>query len=212
MRSGFELTTPGSVILVIVFVAQALKEMGIPSFGLTHTILLFAGYQLVSGSILLGVAVILSICLGSLCGAGLVFNLARWKGDRLLAGLVGQGLVKPEAMPRLQRILKGPSAITVATGRSIPGLMLPTSLLAGMLDIPASGFFTGVLIPLALWVSAIVVTGGTLKLVLPHIAISPEKLLALLWPLIGLVGVGTFLHLRKRTPGAKNGKLGNAED
>jgi len=212
MRAGFELTTPGWVILAIVFTAQALKEMGIPSFGLTHTTLLFAGYQIFSGGLLLGIAVILSIFLGSLCGASQVFQLARWKGNWLLARLVGRGLVKSETVRKARRSLEGSAFIAVVSGRSIPGLMLPTSLLAGMLDIPASCFLPGVLIPLSLWVSGIVITGGTVRLIFVHISIPPTTLLYFLWPLIGLAGPGTIIHLWKRTAGPYNERIKIRED
>ena len=84
-------------ILVIIFLAQALKEMGIPSLGLSHSLLLYAGYLFSSGNPYFGGLIIIFTFLGSFCGAFLVFYLSRWRGDQLLAGMVHYGVIKPES-------------------------------------------------------------------------------------------------------------------
>jgi membrane protein DedA with SNARE-associated domain len=206
--AGIEQISSGLALLVIVFIAQVLKEMGIPSFGLTHSILLYAGYQFSSGSIYLGVAVILFIFLGSLCGASLIFQLGRLKGKKLLSKLEHHNLIKPEARLRAGNILTRSSFITISIGRSIPGLMLPSSILAGIRDMPVSSFLLGVIVPLSLWVSLIVTMGSTFNYFLPHIYIPPSRLLTFLWPFIAIILPAAAVYMWKRIADSQNGKDG----
>ena len=208
MPAGIEQISSGLALLVIVFIAQALKEMGIPSFGLTHSIMLYAGYQLSSGSIYLGIAVILFIFLGSLCGASLIFQMGRLKGKKLLSKSERHNLIKPEARFRAGNILTRFSFITISIGRSIPGLMLSTSLLAGMLDLPVSRFLLGIIVPLSLWVSLIATMGSTFNLFLPHIYIPPDRLLTFLWPFIAIILPAAALYMWKRNADSQNRKDG----
>jgi membrane protein DedA with SNARE-associated domain len=198
MPISFERTTSEVAILVIVFFAQALKEMGIPSFGLTHSLLLYAGYQFSSGSPYLGAAIVLSTFLGSLCGASLIFYLARLMGDKLLAKLDRFGLIKPEAMAKAKTRLTKISFVTISIGRSIPGLMVPTSILAGILDFPVSSFLTGIIVTLSLWVVAIVTTGSVFKFFIPKINLPPDHLLFFLGPLVIFGLLLGVLYLRKK--------------
>ena len=208
MPAGIEQVSSGLTLLVIVFIAQALKEMGIPSFGLTHSILLYTGYQFSIGNIYICVAVILFIFLGSLCGASLIFQLGRLKGKKLLSKLEHYNLIKPEARLRTGNILTRSSFITISIGRSIPGLMLPTSLLAGILDIPVPSFLLGIIVPLSLWVSLIVTMGSSFNYFLPHLSIPPDRLLTFLWPFIAIILPTTVLYMWKRIADSQNRKDG----
>jgi membrane protein DedA with SNARE-associated domain len=190
----------GIAILVIVFLAQALKEMGIPSLGLTHSLLLYAGCQFSSGNPYFGSAIILFTFSGSLCGASLIFCLARRKGNKLQAWLDSYAVIKPDAMARARRVLTTCSLLTISMGRSIPGLMVPTSILASTLDFPVSSFFTGIIVTLSLWVAVIVTTGSTLDHFIPQINISPVSLLGFLVPIIGVGVIFGVLYMRRIRP------------
>ena len=186
-------------IIVVIFLAQALKELGIPSLGLTHSLLLYAGYQISVGNHPIAVAIILFTFLGSLCGAFLIFVLARRKSDWLLAWLSRHGLIKAEAVDQGRRILTASSFGTVAIGRSLPGMMLPTSIAAGIMDFSIHAFLSGIVITLSIWVAFIVAMGTTLNYFIPQINISSTSLIG--FPLIILAGglflVAFFFRIRK---------------
>ena len=208
MPASLAQASPGISILVIIFLAQALKEMGVPSFGLTHSLLLYAGYQFSSGSPYFGLAIILLTFLGSLCGASLIFHLARLKGDKFLAFLDRYGVVKPETLAKARSVLKSSSFMTISMGRSIPGLMLPTSILAGTLDFPISSFLSGVVVTLSLWVAVIVAMGTTFCHILPQIQISPDRLILFLGSLFVLGFLSGIVSMRKRNARVQYRKSG----
>ena len=192
------LASSGITILLIVFLAQALKELGIPSLGLTHSLLLYAGCQFSSGRPYFGSAIILFTFFGSLCGASLIFCLARWNREKLQMLLDRYGVVKPQAIARARKILKSSSFLSISLGRSIPGLMAPTSFLAGAGEFSISSFLTGIIFTLSLWVMVIVSMGSTLGYFIPQINISPGSLLGSLLPFVGVCVLAGLLYLRRR--------------
>jgi membrane protein DedA with SNARE-associated domain len=206
MPASIGQATSGIAILVIVFIAQALKEMGIPSLGLTHSLLLYAGYQFSSGNPFFCMAIILFTFLGSLSGASLIFYLARSRYNKLLATLLHYSLIKSETMARARSILTKSSFVTVSIGRSIPGLMLPTSILAGTLDFSISNFLTSVVVTLSLWVIVIVTIGTTSTHIIPQINIAPDRLIIYLTPLIVLGVLSSAVYMWKKNTRFQSGK------
>jgi membrane protein DedA with SNARE-associated domain len=206
MPASIEQASSGIAILVIVFFAQALKEMGIPSLGLTHSLLLYAGYQFSSGSLYFGMAIILFTFLGSLSGACLIFYLTRSRYKKILATLLHYSLIKSEAMARARSILIKSSFVTISIGRSIPGLMLPTSILAGTLDFSISSFLTSVVVTLSLWVVVIVTIGTTSTYITPQINISPDRLILFLAPFIILGLLSGAVYMWKKNSRFQSGK------
>ena len=189
MPAGIAQASSGALVLFIAFIAQALKEMGIPSPGLSQSLLLYAGYQLSFGSPYLGTEIILSTFLGSLSGACLIFFLARWKGEVFLAWLDRHALIKAGAVVKVRSILTTSSFMTISIGRSIPGLMLPTSILAGIMNMPLPGFLGGIVLALSVWVIAFVAVGTTLKHLAPQIHLSSNTLVL---PLAALLVSGVL--------------------
>jgi membrane protein DedA with SNARE-associated domain len=190
MPGNIVLESSKITILVIIFLAQALKEMGIPSLGLSHSLLLYAGYLFSTGNPYFGSLIVIFTFLGSFCGAFLVFYLARWRGDQLLAGMVRCGVINPESILKARRVLTTSSSLTISIGRTIPGLMVPTSILAGILDFTISSFLTGIVATLIIWVAVFVTMGTTMHFFVPHMILSPAHLLKFLGPFIV---VGIFL-------------------
>ena len=172
----------GSVIvaiLLLAFFAQALKEIGIPSPGLTQSLLLYAGYQFTCGGLHFGIGIILSTFFGSLCGANLIFCLAKFGGNKILAKLERYVVISPEAMEKARNKITTYSFIAVSVGRSIPGLMVPTSIVAGTLKMPIGKFLMGIVVPLSLWIVVITTLGGTFGHFTPQIEFSPNRFLFL---------------------------------
>ena len=198
MPASLEPVSTGITILVIIFLAQVLKELGIPSLGLTHSILLYAGCQFASGSPYLGAAIIFFTFLGSLCGASLIFWLARRNAEKLLALLSRYGVVSPKTLARAHKLKKASSFLTVSLGRSIPGLMAVTSFLAGAAGFSISSFYLIIVLTLSLWVIVIVSLGSTLGYYIPQVTITSGSLLAFLVPVIAVGLLVGLLAFRRR--------------
>jgi membrane protein DedA with SNARE-associated domain len=188
-------------ILGLAFLAQALKETGIPSPGLSQSLLIYAGYQIARGGIFLGTGIILFTFAGSLYGAYLIYCLARFGGTKLLAKIKRYTRFSPESMEKAGNMIKRHSSITVALGRSIPGMMVPTSIAAGTLKMPVGKFLLGIVIPLTLWMAVMAGMGSGIRNFTPQINLSPNQMLLPLGVLIAAgVLAGILSVRRRRTP------------
>ena len=188
-------------ILGLAFCAQALKETGIPSPGLSQSLLIYAGYQIARGGILFGTGIILFTFAGSLCGAYLIYCLARFGGPKLLVKIKRYTRFSPESMEKAGNTIKRFSSLSVTVGRSIPGLMVPTSIIAGTLKMPAGKFLLGIVIPLTLWMAVMAGMGSGIRNFTPQINLSPNQMLLPLGVLIAAgVLAGILSVRRRRTP------------
>ena len=198
MPINMELTSHTITLVLVVFLAQSLKEMGIPSFGLMHTFLFYAGYQLSVGNKLLGLAIILFAYIGSLCGSLVIYGLFRSRRNKLPGAFRRFVRIKPEAMDRAKKIVTSSSFLTISIGRSIPGLMVPTSILAGVLEFPPINFLGGVFFTLSLWVFGLVTIGSQLHFVLPKMKLPLGNMSTILLPILVLCTLaGIFIYKRK---------------
>jgi membrane protein DedA with SNARE-associated domain len=185
-------------ILLLAFFAQALKEIGIPSPGLTQSLLLYAGYQFSRGEFIPGGGIILLTFLGSLCGAYLIFCLARFGGMKLLAKLNHYVAISPGSMEKARKTITTHSFLTVSVGRSIPGLMVPTSIVAGTLKMPVGKFLAGILLPLSLWIVVLTILGGSFGYFTPAIKLSPDRFLLPLGILVVISIASGIFYITKR--------------
>lgn len=198
MSASIEQASVIVAILLLAFFAQALKEIGIPSPGLTQSLLLYAGYQFSCGGIHLGIGIVLFTFLGSICGALLIFCLARFWGNKLLAKLDRYIVISPEAMEKASNKITTYSFIAVSGGRSIPGLMVPTSIVAGTLKMPICKFLLGIVLPLSLWIVVLTTLGGTFGHFTPQIEFSANRFLFLLEALITFSVLTGIVYVWKR--------------
>jgi membrane protein DedA with SNARE-associated domain len=194
---------PGIVaaILFLAFFAQALKEIGIPSPGLTQSLLIYAGYQFSGGGFLYGGGIVLLTLAGSLSGAGLVFCLSKYGGSRVLERLIRYTVITPEAVEKARNKISAHSFLSVALGRSVPGLMVPTSIVAGTLKMPIRKFLTGIIFPLSIWIILLTSLGNTFGQYIPQFSYRPACLPVLLGALIALAALlaGSLYHHRAST-------------
>ena len=193
-------------ILLLAFFAQALKEIGIPSPGLTQSLLLYAGYQFSCGSIHFGFGIILFTFLGSLCGANMIFCLARFGSNILLEKLDHYIIISPENMEKARNKITTNSFLAVSIGRSIPGLMVPTSIVAGTLKMPIGKFLMGIIFPLSLWMVVLTTLGGTFGHFTPQIEFSANRFLLSLGALIVFCILVGILYIKKLTISKGNRK------
>jgi membrane protein DedA with SNARE-associated domain len=141
-------------------VAQALKEVGIPSPGVTQGALVYAGYQLAAGQHLSGALIIIAVYVGSLCGALLAFSFGRSLGARL-AGRRG-GLLRLSArdVERAKARLGRGTFWAVTVGRMIPAIMAPLSLVAGMMRVQVTPFAASVSLSTLAWAGLLAGVGA----------------------------------------------------
>jgi membrane protein DedA with SNARE-associated domain len=143
--------------------------------------------------------------LGSISGAYLIFNLASFGGERLLAKLNRDIGIRPEAMEKARNKITTYSLFTVSVGRSVPGLMAPTSIVAGTINMPKGIFLLGVIFPLSLWILVLTTLGGSFGHFVPQIILLPYQFLFPLGILLAFSILTGILYLRKGTRQAKEG-------
>jgi membrane protein DedA with SNARE-associated domain len=144
-------------IAVTALLAQALKEIGIPSPGVTQGALVYAGYRLALGDYPSGLMIIAAVCIGSACGATLAYI-----GGYYFFSYFNKYLrLTPEKVAHLKDKLGRGSSIAVMLGRFVPAVMAPLSITAGMLHVSPGRFGGGVALAMVAWM-ALFVTGGAI--------------------------------------------------
>jgi membrane protein DedA with SNARE-associated domain len=160
--SLFSFVDPGAAgisIMVAAFVVQALKEFGIPSPGATQGALIYAGYQFSCGDTLIGLGITIAILIGSICGSCLMYCAARFLGFRLIEKFGKYLRVTTQSLERAKNKLRPGSFLTGFIGRSIPGMMMPTSIASGIMRLPVSRFITGVSASVVVWATVFIALG-----------------------------------------------------
>jgi membrane protein DedA with SNARE-associated domain len=141
-------------------VAQALKEVGVPSPGVTQGALVYAGYQLASGQHLSGALIIIAVYVGSLSGALLAFSFGRSLGAGLAGRRGGRLRLSARDMERAKARLGKGTLWAVTIGRMIPAIMAPLSLVAGMMRVRVMPFAAGVSLSTLAWAGLLAGAGA----------------------------------------------------
>ena len=144
------------VIALTALVAQGLKEMGIPSPGVTQGALVYAGYRLVLGDYATGLVIIAAVGVGSALGAATAYTGGRFFGYRLCKYL----RLTPQKLEHLKRRLGRGALLAVMFGRFVPALMAPLSAVAGMLRLSPWHFAGGTLLAQVMWITLFVMGGS----------------------------------------------------
>jgi len=153
-------TPVATLLLVIAFTAQALKEIGVPSPGVTQGLLILAGNQLFHGNVALGSGIILLVLLGSLTGAFTIYIAGRRWGASLVTRWGKYIRVTPQQLEKARaRRLSCPALIV---SRAVPGLMMATSLTAGTMRLPAGLFLLSVAISTITWIAVLASLGSAI--------------------------------------------------
>jgi membrane protein DedA with SNARE-associated domain len=108
-------------------------------------------------------------------------------------------VVTPEAIDKARNKIVANSFLTVAIGRSIPGLMVPTSIVAGTLKMPIRKFLTGIIFPLSLWIILLTTLGGSFGHYMPQLRFNAGSFLILLGALVMLAILASAIY-RKKAP------------
>lgn len=140
-----------TTILFSAMVAQALKEIGIPSPGVTQGALIYAGIKLTTGDSVTGIAIILAIVLGSLCGSAAAYSLGRFLGLRFVKSCSKYVKYTPEKLEKIKNKLLEKGVLAVILGRFVPALMAPLSITAGLVRMPIAKYAAGIAIAVMIW-------------------------------------------------------------
>jgi len=139
--------------------AQALKEIGIPSPGVTQGALVYAGYQMAHGNFPLAIIIILAIFAGSICGCTIAFGTGRYLGSSLVRHWGKYIRITPEKLQRAKNTLEHRSLVPMIFGRFVPAVMAPISVAAGTLRFSVPRYATGITISMLLWAGLFVMLG-----------------------------------------------------
>ena len=132
-------------------IAKFLKELGIPSPGVTQGAVVYAGYLLTLGNPV-GILIVGVVLIGFMGGSATAYSNSYYLGDRL-ANPVGRFLrISPERMEKARNTIVVKSRWIVIVGRFVRALMLPLSLAAHTVRLPLQRFYTGTGLAMMLWV------------------------------------------------------------
>jgi membrane protein DedA with SNARE-associated domain len=160
MFDGFSLAQADLAVIGLAFVAQALKEWGIPSPGVTQSSLMYAGCQLVAGGFLTGSLIIAAIFAGSLCGSSAIYWTARLLGRRFISRFGKYLNLTSAKLEQFRLKIGGKATLAVMLGRFVPTMMVPLSVSAGIMRIPMLKYSAGIALAVLMWASIFVSIGA----------------------------------------------------
>lgn len=168
-------------------VAQTLKEIGIPSPGVTQGALVYAGYQLAGGHVLIGSLVITAIFAGSLGGALVAYAIGRSLGSGLVNRPGRYLRLSPRSLERARHSLGTGALWAVTVGRMVPAIMAPLSVVAGMVRVRVAVFASGVSLSTLAWAGLLAGLGAVCGRALGDVALPANV------PFLAAVSAGTIL-------------------
>ncbi len=193
-------------IILTAMVAQALKELGIPSPGVTQGALIYAGIKLTTGNYLTGIAIILAIAFGSLCGASAAYSFGRFLGVPFINRFGKYIKYTPEKMDQFKNKLHNKATLAVLLGRFVPAIMAPLSITAGITRMPVAKYAIGIAVAVILWELFFVGIGAITGKVLdgfniPDInVLLPVILGAVVMAMLMITGLSWVLRRRRKEP------------
>ena len=140
-----------NAILLMAFLAQTLKEWGIPSPGVTQGALIYAGYQLSIAAYLNGFVIAGAVFLGFIVGSVSLYILCRYTEPWVTKYLNRFLRLKPQQLENLKIKLSTFRWWTVMGSRFIPAFMAPMTIVAGLVKFPPKSFFLGIGLAMLAW-------------------------------------------------------------
>jgi membrane protein DedA with SNARE-associated domain len=178
------------VIIGLAFVAQSLKEWGIPSPGVTQSSLMYAGYQLSVGNLMTGIAIIVAVFFGALCGSSALYFSGRFLGERFINRFGKYIHLTYERLNSLKLKIGNKAAVAIILGRFVPTMMAPLSFAAGTMRIPMARYSAGIALAVLLWESLFLSIGALSGKALSEVHFLDNK--SILPSLLGAM-LGAFL-------------------
>ena len=183
------------------FLLVYIEESGVPLFIPGDAFLLYVGHRLphnVPALIVAWLGMILAVVLG----ASNLYLIARRYGRRLLAHrLAGLLHLTPDRMLRAEVTFQrwGPWALIV--GRHVPGLRIPLTVIAGVLELDYRVFAISVAVSSAAWTAAFLSIGAVFGDDVVRSLRSTPLLYALALAAFAAVAAGFVVRARLKRPG-----------
>jgi membrane protein DedA with SNARE-associated domain len=140
-------------IAVTAFLAQSLKEWGIPSPGVTQGALVFAGYKIASGDPYIGIVIAMATLLGFVTGSTSLYLISRSTGNFFSKHLNRLFRLNPNLLERLKNRLITAHWLAVMMARFIPTLMAPLTIVAGLVKFPLLRFYITTGLAMLVWLT-----------------------------------------------------------
>lgn len=195
--------------LTAVFSLLTIEEAGIPIPVPGDTLLILAGAHHPQSAVYIA-SILSASTLAVFCGSSILYWTMRRNGRALLTRYGRFIHLNPARMERMERWFARRGRVAIVLGRLIPGLRMPTTIMAGLSDVPYRVFAPTALLAAVIWSAlyfwlGVLITRGT-HFVLGFIAGLPDTvsdtLLLWLWIVAGLAVlagiIGGALHLRRR--------------
>ena len=202
----------------VLFLLLLIEEAGVPLPMPGDLVIMFAGYRASLQQMDLleaGVSVILAVQMGST----ILYLISRRLGHSILFRFGLYIHLDQNKLEKVERWIRRRGPIMVLVGRLTPGLRTPTSIMAGIFEIPFHQFLLFTTISAVIWGVFWLLLGfffGTSLLPIVRYIHSPILYGLIVFALIAAVGIKIFLKVRKgrnlsgiEVPGAA--KIGSRE-
>ncbi len=126
------------------------EEAGIPLPLPGDTLLLYAGTHH-NGAIGYGLIVILIAILAVFCGSSLLYYIMR-RGGRPVLDRYGKWLhISPQRLEKIEGWFRRHGSAAIIVGRLIPGMRIPTTVMAGISEVPYRTFLASTFAAAVIW-------------------------------------------------------------
>jgi membrane-associated protein len=193
----------GVIAIVLLCGLLFVEEAGVPlPFAPGELTLLAGGLLVASGGLNPFVFVPIAVA-ASVGGAVVGYSWSRLVGEHGLAAVAAR-LHQERNLARVSERVRAGGALGIAVSRSIPGLRIYTTLVAGAAAVRLRTFLLGAAPASAAWVVVFVVLGAVVGIPVEHFFSSLERL-AVQGAILVAIGVGGYIAVRRRpaeAPGA----------
>jgi membrane protein DedA with SNARE-associated domain len=200
-----EISQAQQAVIAAAFIGQFLKELGIPSPGITQSSVVYAGYLLTLGNPA-GIIIIGVVLAGFVFGSAASYCLGYFLGGRLAPRVCRLLRLRPEQIERARSKIAGGSRWTVFAGRFVPAMALPLSLAAGAVKIPLRRFYAGVGPAMAIWIAFFAALGaaidGVINEAAPALVLPPAAGIAAAVTAVLVLCAAAGLLFRRRAQSA----------
>jgi membrane protein DedA with SNARE-associated domain len=163
----------GTAILAVI----ALEEIGVPLPLPGDVFIAYAGHLVVRHRISL-VSAFVSIVLGSIIGASVLYWLARRYGQPFVTRYGPYMHIKPARLEKVERGFVRWGPLMIIVGRQVPGFRMVISVFSGLFGVSYPVFVSSVALAAAMWAAMFLALGIRLdRHIGPYLTITPLHLL-----------------------------------
>lgn len=148
--------------LPTLFVLVLIEEMGLPLPLPSDTLIAYAG-AVHQHSVPNAIAVIGVVSLACTLGSSVLYVVCRKGGPKVVNKLTKFLHLHPDRIARLESWFHRGGALAIIAGRLIPGLRIPTTVMAGLADVPYRVFVPGTAAAAVIWSTFYYFVGGAIR-------------------------------------------------